>query len=116
MAPSTAGNYPRHAGCGRAGTWPVQWQTTHQRGYPLAADRFTPVILSTTSSKCHLSPTRGRRRRIWFANGWPNLRAHCRTFVADDDAAGRQQLLNHVKPERETEIQPNGMADDLGRA
>ena len=36
-------------------------------------------------------------------------------FVGDDDAAGRQQFLNHVKPERETEIQPNGMADDLGR-
>ena len=38
-----------------------------------------PGILSTTSSRCHLSPTRGRRRRIWLANGWPNLRAHCRT-------------------------------------
>jgi hypothetical protein len=25
-------------------------------------------------------------------------------FVADDDAAGRQQLLNHPQPERETEI------------
>ena len=36
-------------------------------------------------------------------------------FVGDDDTAGRQQLLNHAKPERETEIQPNGMADDLGR-
>src|SRR5215510_891185 len=36
-------------------------------------------------------------------------------FVGDDDAAGRQQLLNHAKPERGTEIQPDGMADDLGR-
>ena len=25
-------------------------------------------------------------------------------FVGDNDAAGRQQLLNHAKPERETEI------------
>src|SRR6266481_8188931 len=25
---------------------------------------FTPAISSTTSSRCHLSPTRGRRRRI----------------------------------------------------
>jgi hypothetical protein len=40
---------------------------------------FTPEILSTTSSKCHLSPARGRRRRIWLANCWPNLRAHRRT-------------------------------------
>src|SRR5262249_1343823 len=38
-----------------------------------------PAIFSTTSSKCHLSPTRGSRRRIRLANCWPNLRAHCRT-------------------------------------
>jgi hypothetical protein len=25
-------------------------------------------------------------------------------FMADDDAAGRQQLLNHAQPEREAEI------------
>ena len=36
------------------------------------------------------------------------------SFVGDNDAAGRQQLLNHTKPERETEIERNGMADDLG--
>src|SRR5437763_8017130 len=36
-------------------------------------------------------------------------------FVADDNAAGRQQLLHHAQPEREAEIQPDGMADDLGR-
>src|SRR5437763_3974676 len=35
-------------------------------------------------------------------------------FMADDDAAGRQQLLNHAQPEREAEIYPDGMADDLG--
>jgi len=40
---------------------------------------LTPAILSTTSSRCHLSPVRGSRRRIWLAKGWPNLRAHCRT-------------------------------------
>src|SRR5215471_16586205 len=40
---------------------------------------FTPPILSTTSSRCHLSPARGSRRRIRLANGWPNLPAHCRT-------------------------------------
>src|SRR3954453_2084052 len=36
-------------------------------------------------------------------------------FVGDDDAASRQQLLNHAKPEGEAEVQPDGMADDLGR-
>ena len=36
-------------------------------------------------------------------------------FVADDDAAGGQQLLNRAQPEREAEVQPDGMADDFGR-
>src|SRR5215216_621485 len=35
--------------------------------------------MMTTSSRCHLSPAPGSLRRIWFANAWPNLRAHCRT-------------------------------------
>jgi hypothetical protein len=34
--------------------------------------------------------------------------------MADDNAAGRHQLLHHAKTEREAEIQPHGMADDLG--
>src|SRR5215469_9511261 len=36
-------------------------------------------LLVQTFPRCHLSPTRGSRRRIRFANCWPNLRAHCRT-------------------------------------
>src|SRR6476620_7921787 len=36
-------------------------------------------------------------------------------FVADDDAARGQQLLHHAQTEWEAEIQPHGMADDLGR-
>src|SRR5882757_5776226 len=32
------------------------WSTARQ------SQCFTPAILSTTSSRCHLSPTRGRRR------------------------------------------------------
>src|SRR2546421_484516 len=35
-------------------------------------------------------------------------------FVADDDAAGGQQLLHHAQPKREAEIQPDRVADDLG--
>jgi Domain of unknown function (DUF6398) len=35
--------------------------------------------------------------------------------VADDDAAGGQHLLDHAQAEREAEVQPNGVADDLGR-
>ena len=35
-------------------------------------------------------------------------------FVADDDAARGQHLLDHAQPERKAEIQPHGVADDLG--
>src|SRR3954453_2305575 len=42
-----------------------------------------PVLLSPNhrppSSKFHLSPAPGSRRRIWFAKACPNLRAHWRT-------------------------------------
>src|SRR5882672_7559240 len=36
-------------------------------------------------------------------------------FVADDDAAGSEQLLHHAETKREAEIKPCGMADNLGR-
>src|SRR4051812_27796886 len=53
-------------------TIPV-WSTARQ------SQCFTPAILMATSSRCHLSPTRGSLRRIRSANAWPNLSAHCRT-------------------------------------
>jgi len=36
-------------------------------------------------------------------------------LVADDDAARSQHLLDHAQAEGKAEIQPNRMADDLGR-
>jgi len=33
--------------------------------------------------------------------------------VADDDAAGGQQFLHHAQPEREAELEADGMPDDL---
>ena len=38
-----------------------------------------PGDLDDDLSRCHLSPARGWRRRISFANPWPNFSAHCRT-------------------------------------
>src|SRR5215468_5784187 len=35
-------------------------------------------------------------------------------FMADDDAAGGKQLLDHTPPKREPKIQPDSVADDLG--
>ena len=76
----------------------------------------TPAIVSTTSSMCRLSPARGSLRRIWLANSWPNLRAHCpHGLVADDDVAGGRQTFDHTRTEREAGIQPYSMADDPGR-
>src|SRR6266446_6753035 len=92
--------------CTRTSSTTPAWSTARQ------SQCFTPAILSTTSSRCHLSPTRGRRRRIWLANCWPNELSD--GFVADDDAAGCQQLLHHAQPERKAEIEPHGVADDLG--
>jgi hypothetical protein len=37
------------------------------------------------------------------------------SFMADDDAARGQQFIDHPQAEREAEVEPNGMADDLGR-
>src|SRR4051794_30430572 len=36
-------------------------------------------------------------------------------LVADRDAAGGQQLLDHPQGEREAEVEPDRVADDLGR-
>src|SRR6201993_5408695 len=36
-------------------------------------------------------------------------------LMADDDAARGQHLLDHAQAEGKAEIQPNRMADDLGR-
>ena len=36
-------------------------------------------------------------------------------LVADGDAARGQQLLDHPQAEREAEIEPDGVADDLRR-
>ena len=94
---------------------------------------FTPAIVSTTSSMCHLSPAVSNLRRIWLANPCPNfspsvdhftgwasgtfgqLRPLADGFMADGDAARSQQLVYHTQAERETEIQPDGVADDLSR-
>jgi len=34
----------------------------------------TPAIVSTTSSRCHLSPATGSLRLIWLTNARPNFR------------------------------------------
>jgi hypothetical protein len=48
-----------------------------------------------------------RERLAKFARPLPHR------FVANSDAASGQQLLDHPQPEREPEIQPDGVANDL---
>ncbi|WP_424140043.1 hypothetical protein [Roseomonas chloroacetimidivorans] len=44
----------------------------------------------------------GRRRRIWQAKVWPNLRLH--PLVADRDARQGRHLLQHAQVQREAEV------------
>src|ERR1700722_2513446 len=44
------------------------WSTARQ------SQCFFPAKLTTTSSRCHLSPRRGARRRIRLANSRPNFK------------------------------------------
>src|SRR5438105_13070438 len=61
---------------------------------------FTPAILSTTSSRCHLR----KATTDLIGEGLAELaRPLPHGFVADDDAAGCQQLLHHAQPERKAD-------------
>jgi hypothetical protein len=65
-------------------------------------------VLHTGDLERDLIEMRGRRRRIRFGElpaGFARSLLH--GFVADNDAAGGQQLLYHTQPEREPEIQLN---------
>ena len=58
----------------------------------------------------------GRRRRSSLAYAWPNFRHHLADgFVGDDDPTGEQQLFDISIAEAEAEIEPDAVADDLGR-
>src|SRR3954469_1862229 len=62
-------------------------------------------------------PAPGSLRRIWLASErlteLPGPLPH--GLVAHDDAASGQHLLDYAQAEREPEIQPDCVADDLGR-
>jgi hypothetical protein len=80
------------------------------------AQCFLPAIVITTSSRCHLSPRTGARRRMRLENSRPNFSAQQRiVFMADDDPARSQYFFDHPRARRKPKIQPNGVAEDLGR-
>ena len=69
-----------------------------------------------TSSMCHLSPGRGRRRRRRSAKARGEFLAPAsHRLVGDDDTAFCQDQLDIAQTEAEHVVQPDGVADDLGR-
>src|SRR3954453_22672256 len=69
----------RLAACLSRRLWTKTSSTTPSWSTARHSQCFLPPIIRHTSSRCHLSPGLGSRRRIWLAKLWPNLRAHCRT-------------------------------------
>ena len=77
---------------------------------------FSPAILSTTFIEMPFvaNPRKATTDLIGellveFAGPLPH------GFMADDDVAGGEQFLHHAETKWEAEIQPHGMADNLGR-
>jgi hypothetical protein len=73
-----------------------------------------------TSSRCHVSPGRARRRRNRQPNSVPNFDTELRhkvtnALVSNDHAPLSQDQPDIPQAERPEVIQPHGMADDLAR-
>src|ERR1700751_5015702 len=85
------------------------WSTARQ------SQCLFPAKLTTTSSRCHLSPRRGARRQIRLAGEFPaEFEAPLPDrLVRHRDAAGSKHLLDHAQAQREPKIQPYRVADDL---
>jgi hypothetical protein len=62
--------------------WRLLWTRTSSTlpSWPTARHSYrrSPLIFTNTSSRCHLSLTRGYRRRSPAAYAGPNLAHHCR--------------------------------------
>ena len=67
-----------------------------------------------TSSRCHLSPGRGRRRRRRSAKLARNSCTNVAPSRRRRDAAFSQEQLNIPQAEAEHVVRPDGVADDLG--
>src|SRR3954453_19518181 len=104
----------RLADVGERRRWTRTSSTTSVCSTARQSQCLLPAILRTISSRCHLSPAQGSLRRIRLAERLAEFQGPLpHSLVADDDAACGQHLLDHAQAEREAEIQPDGMADDL---
>ena len=57
----------------------------------------------------------GSRQLIWLAKAWPNCGPLPYGLMADDDAAGGEDLSEMAQAEQKAEIEPDSVVDDLGR-
>ena len=88
----------------------VLWSTARHRSW------VVPLIVTNTSSKCHLSPGAGSPPTSPGSVVRPERRTPGPDrLVADPHTAGKHQLLNVTQAHRETVIQPHRVPDDLDR-
>src|SRR3982751_271089 len=92
----------RLAACLSRRLWTKTSSTTPSWSTARQSQCFLPPIIRHTSSRCHLSPVPGSRRRIWLAKACPNLRAHWRTVSEElfhlDQVAIAQNGLERRDP------------------
>lgn len=75
----------------------------------------SPLVWTRISSKCHLRPGLGRRRRSSLANIYANIAIPVADgFVGDENAPVEHYLFHISTAEGKSEIEPNAMADDFG--
>src|SRR5262249_42966491 len=75
-----------------------------------------PAILMNTSSRCHLSSRRVRRRRSPLAYVWPNFAHHCR-MLSWETVTPRCSIISPglAQAQREAVVEPHTVTDDLRR-
>ena len=87
-----------------------RWSTTRNRHRSLA------LIPTNTSSRCHLSPERTAPPAQLVGVGMPELGAPPPDrLVTHRDTAYQHQLLDLTEAQREPEVQPPAVVDDLDR-
>src|SRR5215208_2551022 len=101
----------RLAACLSRRLWTKTSSTTPSWSTARQSQCFVHMIIRHTSSRCHLSPAWGSRRRIWLANNLAELaRPLAHGLVAHTDTAGRQHVFHHAQAERKAEVEPHGVA------
>jgi len=73
-------------------------------------------MVTKSSSRCQMSPTRPARCRSRRAYARPKVFAPVPDgFVRDGDAAVREEVFDVAETQSEAVVEPDGVADDGGR-